>query len=43
MSKKANRTKSDTDYKKLGNKVFKFIDIQDNNEEQYVELKEENE
>ena len=43
MSKKANRTKSDTDYKKLGNKVFKFIDIQDNNEEQYVELKEDNE
>jgi len=39
MAKRAEASKSDTDYKKLGNKIFKFINIQDNREPEYVELK----
>ena len=39
MAKRAEQSQSDTDYKKLGNKIFKFIKIQDNREPEYVELK----
>ena len=37
LAKQANRTKSDSDYKKLGKTVFKFLDIQDSNEAEYVD------
>lgn len=36
---KANRTKQDSDYKALGKKIFKFLDIQESNNPEYVELK----
>ena len=39
MAKRAEQSQSDTDFKKLGNKIFKFIKIQDNREPEYVELK----
>lgn len=37
MAKRAERTKSDTDYKRLGNKMFKYINKQDTQESEYVE------
>ena len=37
----ANKTKEESDYKKLGKKIFKFLDIQESNEPQYVELNKE--
>lgn len=37
LAKQANRTKSDSDYKKLGKAVFKFLNIQDSNEAEYVD------
>ena len=37
LAKQANRTNSDSDYKKLGKTVFKFLDIQDSNEAEYVD------
>lgn len=37
LAKQANRTKSDSDYKKLGKTIFKFLDIQDSNEAEYVD------
>lgn len=40
MAKKANETKSDTDYKRLGNKMFSYIKQQDEREPDYVELKD---
>lgn len=39
MAKKAEQTKSDSDYKRLGNKVFKFIEQQDTRKPEYVELR----
>jgi len=39
LSKKAYKSKTDKDYKALGRKVFKYIDTQNTNEEQYVEIK----
>lgn len=36
MAKKADSTKSDTDYKKLGRKMFSYIKQQDNREPEYV-------
>ena len=39
MAKKADETKSDTDYKRLGNKMFSYIKQQDEREPDYVELK----
>lgn len=36
----AYKTKDEKDYKKLGNKLFKFLDIQDNNKPQYVNIKD---
>lgn len=38
MSKKANKSKKDTDYARLGKKVFKFLDIQDNRKPDYVQI-----
>lgn len=37
LAKRANKTKSDSDYKKLGRKVFKFLNIQDNRDPEYVD------
>lgn len=36
MAKKADSTKSDSDYKRLGNKIFSYIKQQDNREPDYV-------
>ena len=38
MAKRAKRTKSDTDYKRIGTKIFQFIKIQDEKEDDYVEI-----
>lgn len=40
-AKKSEESKSDSDYKHLGNLVFKFIRKQDNNEPEYVQLPED--
>ena len=40
MAKRADLSKSDTDYKRLGNKMFSYIKQQDEREPDYVELKE---
>lgn len=40
MAKRAAETKSDTDYKRLGNKMFSYIKQQDEREPDYVELKD---
>lgn len=37
LAKKANGTKSDSDYKKLGLTIFKYLDIQDSNEDEFVD------
>lgn len=37
MAKRAYMSKEDKDYKALGKKVFKYLDIQDSNEPEYVE------
>jgi hypothetical protein len=37
---KADKTKQDKDYKNLGKKIFKFLDIQESNNPEYVELKD---
>lgn len=39
MAKRADLSKSDTDYKRLGNKMFSYIKQQDEREPDYVELK----
>ena len=39
MAKRADETKSDIDYKRLGNKMFSYIKQQDEREPDYVELK----
>lgn len=38
LSKRAYKSKLEKDYKALGKKVFKYLDIQNNKEEDYVEL-----
>lgn len=38
FAKKAYSTQSDNDFKTLGKRVFKFLDIQDNNEPEYVSI-----
>lgn len=38
MAKKAKSTKSDSDYKRLGKKMFNYIKTQDNREPEYVSL-----
>lgn len=37
QAKKAYKTKSDSDYSRLGKSVFKYIDIQNNNQPEYVD------
>ncbi len=37
MAKRAYSSNKDSDYKKLGKKVFEFLEIQNNNESEYVE------
>ena len=37
LAKQANRTKEDSDYKKLGKAIFKFLDVQDSNEDEFVD------
>ncbi|MDA3856235.1 MAG: DUF192 domain-containing protein [Candidatus Woesearchaeota archaeon] len=39
FSKRAYATKQDKDYKALGKRIFKFLDMQDSNEPEYVENK----
>lgn len=39
FAKKANKTKSDSDYRALGKRLFKFINIQENTTPEYVEGK----
>lgn len=41
LAKRAFSTKSDSDYKRLGKKLFQFLTTQDSNEPQYVELKKD--
>lgn len=36
LAKRANKSKLDSDYQKLGRKIFKYISIQDNREPEYV-------
>lgn len=40
LSKKAKRTKEDYDYKKLGKRFLEYINIQDNQEQDYTEIKD---
>lgn len=39
LAKKAYKSKDESDYKKLGNKVFQYLDIQDGRNPDYVEIK----
>lgn len=41
LAKIARKSKKPADYKALGKKVFKFLDIQESNDPQYVELNKE--
>lgn len=41
MAKKADASKEDKHYKALGKKVFKFLDIQDSNDPEYVKSPED--
>ncbi len=43
LAKKAYKSKSETDYRILGRKVFKFLDIQDSNNPEYVEIPDKKE
>lgn len=43
MAKKANATKSDSDYKRLGKKMFSYIKQQDNRDPEYVVKKDKGE
>ena len=40
MAKKAYKSKEDKDYKALGKKIFKYIDIHNNQKEDFVEIKQ---
>lgn len=40
LAKKANKSKSDSDYKKLGKKIFEMIHTQDTQEAEYVDAPE---
>lgn len=37
LAKRANKSKNDNDYKKLGKKIFEYIEIQDSNKPDYIE------
>ena len=41
MAKRADKSKSDSDYKKLGKRMFKYIHTQDTNKPEYVEVPED--
>ena len=41
MAARAYKSKKDSDYKKLGKKVFSYLKTQDERDEEYVELKKE--
>lgn len=43
MAKKADATKSDSDYKRLGKKMFSYIEQQDNRDPEYVVKKDKGE
>ena len=43
MANRAYKSKKDSDYAALGNKVFKFLDIQDSNKAEYVSTPESKE
>jgi hypothetical protein len=38
-ARRAYKSKKDSDYKRLGKQVFKYLKIQDNNDPSYVEMK----
>lgn len=40
MAKRAYKSKEDKDYKALGKKIFKYIDIHNNQKEDFVEIKQ---
>lgn len=40
MARRAQATKKESDYKRLGKKIFKYLSIQDSNTPEYVERKE---
>lgn len=40
MAKKAYKTKEDKEYRALGKKIFKYIDIHNNQKEDFVEIKQ---
>lgn len=40
MAKKAYKSKEDKDYRALGKKIFKYIDIHNNQKEDFVEIKQ---
>lgn len=40
MAKRAHTTKKESDYKRLGKKIFEYLSIQDSNTPEYVERKE---
>ena len=40
MAKKADASKDDKHFRALGKKMFKFLDIQDSNEPEYVDSPE---
>ena len=40
LSKKAYKSKLDSDYIKLGKKIFKYIEKQDNQADDFVEIKD---
>ena len=39
MAKRAHLSQSDSHYKTLGRRVFKYLDVQDNNDPEYVTVK----
>lgn len=41
LANKAYKTKNVSDYKKLGKKLFQFLDVQESNSPQYVQLKKD--
>ena len=40
QAKKADLSKTDADYKRLGKSMFKYLKIQDGNDPEYVKLKD---
>lgn len=41
MARRAQATKKESDYKRLGKKIFEYLSIQDSNDPEYVERKED--